>query len=75
VRTDIAQICTMSQKDAAKIANLRDGQRKDYADAQNCAPISQLAAAEILNISRRSAVWEKGINGRCGCDATERRTD
>lgn len=37
---------------AGKLANLRDGQRADQA-AQTCAPVTQSAAAEMLNVSRR----------------------
>ena len=38
---------------AAKLANLKDGQRADQA-AQICAPVTQDQAAEMLNVSRRS---------------------
>ena len=41
---------------AARIANLRHGQRKDHADAliQASAPISQSEAAALLNVGRDS---------------------
>jgi ParB-like chromosome segregation protein Spo0J len=37
---------------AADVANLRSGQRADYAAASNEAPVSQSEAAELLNVSR-----------------------
>jgi len=52
---------------AGRIANLQDGQRKDFAEAaQICAPLSQSDAADMLNVSRRSVqsahkVQEDGI--------------
>lgn len=39
---------------AASLANLSNGQRADYQDAQICAPVTQDGAAEMLQVSRRS---------------------
>ena len=39
---------------AARLANLENGQKASSAHVQSTAPISQSAAADMLNISRRS---------------------
>lgn len=48
---------------AGKLANLRDGQRADQA-AQTCAPVTQSAAAEMLNVSRRGVQLAREVIDR-----------
>jgi transposase-like protein len=57
---------------AARLANLRDGLRADYAQgAQICAPVSQAQAAELLNVSRRT-VQSAATILRDGIEALQR---
>jgi hypothetical protein len=45
---------------AAKLANLRDGQRADQAAAIE-APVTQPIAAEMLSVSRRSVQYAREV--------------
>ena len=47
---------------AARLANLHDGQRADYAAAsQICKPVTQAQAAELMNVSPRSVAHAKTV--------------
>ena len=50
---------------AARLANLHNGQRADYAAAsQICKPVTQAQAAELMNVSPRSVAHAKTVQER-----------